>query len=495
MTINFQLHEAPIFSSLSYRNNADTCIFVGHDLLFSARLHAILKRHLPIAPFDADDCNYSSSQEAFRIDKLLSLVRYRNADTLILASELFLFCDVNFVVRLGKSLCDFSQEHYPLKIVFCKIDYPSPSINHFFDESFIHSIRSSYDTLKTLNSTFLHFLSDLKHLVLSFSSYIPSSFNNIQQNYLLSATHISRSLKVLNSCLPDDVAFYSCDDLAKLLTDYFYSEGALSVRSSQSASSLASLSSAVINQSEIRATLSSHSSEPRTPSKSSFADLTASPIFPSFPQSYCSLDVVYRNKPASTSHFSDTIVASTRLRLGAELANSIPIDVKGCLDFISPVPETGKYYAQGLANALGLPYIESLIKAKDIGRSFDIQNPNARRDFIQNKLALLPDLLDGKNVGFVDEAIFTGSTLRIVSELLAKTKINAVYFFIPTPECIQRCPFNMQPDRSMLSEYTRSDALPSYFDIDGVFFQAKSAFEAIIHNDHGSLCSFCFSSI
>jgi len=494
MTNNFILNKAPSFSSLCYYKNANSCVFVGHNLLFSARLYANLKRHLSIVRFDINDDEYSSPGNFFSIDKLLSLARYRGVDTLLFSSELFLFCDVNFVINFAKSLRDFSEDHSSLKIVFCKIDYPAPSIVHFFDDSFIHLIRSSYDTLNCLNNTFLSLLADVKHLVLNFSSYIPSSTNALQKNFLLSPPNISRSLEVLNSCFPSDVTFYSCDDLSKLLLDYFYAEGKLSVHHSQSASSLPSFSSAVINQSAIRSNLSSLSTASRVPYEFLSKDLVSPEVFPSFPQSYCSLDVVYRNKPVSTSHFSDIITASTRLKLGVELANSIPNDVKRLLDFICPVPETGKYYAQGLARALGLPYIETLIKAKDIGRSFDIQNSSARRDFIQNKLAVIPDLLDGMNVGFVDEAIFTGSTLKVVSEILAKTNINSVYFFIPTPECTQRCPFNMQPDRTLLSEYTRLDALPSYFDVNGVFFQDRLSFESIIYNDHGSLCSLCFSS-
>ena len=249
---------------------------------------------------------------------------------------------------------------------------------------------------------------------------------------------------------------------------------------------------AVVNQSSIRRYLPTLSSAHTFSPEYSTNRLTTASLFRVFPQSHCSLDVIYRHSPETVSNFSNTTISSTRLKLGRELSKSIPKHIKNKLDFVCPVPETGKCYAQGLANELELPYVESLVKAQDIGRSFDIQNSSARRNFIQNKLGILPDLLDGKNVGFVDEAIFTGSTLTIVSELLATTNISLVYFFIPTPFSAQRCPFNMQPDRNILSEYTRPDMLASYFDVDGVFFQEQSSFESIIYNDYGSMCSHVF---
>ena len=382
----------------------------------------------------------------------------------------------------------------PVKIVFCKIDFPAPLAANFSDDFYIREISSGYLTLQALNTCFLSLLHDIEHLVLDFPAFIPSSVNSFQQNLLLSPSNVSRCLEVINSCFPTDLVFYSCDDLSKLLLDYFYSQGYIYVQYSCNSASLASFSSAVTNQSTIREYLRKLPDIINDSQENHFKNLVSPFVFPSFPQSYCSLDIVYRNKPVSTSHFSETITATTRLKLGSQLSQSIPDDIKNMIDFISPVPETGKYYAQGLAKALNVPYLESLIKAKDIGRSFDIQNSSARRDFIQNKLAVIPDLLEGKNVGFVDEAIFTGSTLKIVSEILARTNIKSVFFFIPTPECTQRCPFNMQPDRNMLSEYIRADSLSSYFDIDGVFFQDETSFESIIHNDHGNLCTLCFSS-
>jgi hypothetical protein len=49
----------------------------------------------------------------------------------------------------------------------------------------------------------------------------------------------------------------------------------------------------------------------------------------------------------------------------------------------------------------------------------------------------------------------------------------------------------MQPDRTLLSEYVRDTALPAYFDVNGVYFQDKIAFDEILSRS-GKHCSKCF---
>lgn len=157
---------------------------------------------------------------------------------------------------------------------------------------------------------------------------------------------------------------------------------------------------------------------------------------------------------------------------------------------IIPVPETGKAYAQGLATALGLPYVEGLYKA-DRKRSFDIENFDERREFLFSRLNVVPDLLMGKSVIVVDEAIFTGATLKVVSYLLRQAGVRNVYFAIPSPEARYECKFNMQPKRNLLSEYVRKEALWSYFNVQAVFFQDDLAFIQSIEQD-GPQCVACF---
>ena len=95
-------------------------------------------------------------------------------------------------------------------------------------------------------------------------------------------------------------------------------------------------------------------------------------------------------------------------------------------------------------------------------------------------VGILPDLVNGKNVGIVDEAIFTGQTLKIVRKLLQSTSVEKIYFFIGSPMCKTKCKFNMQPDRELLCRNKTIDDLVSYFDINNIIFQDLDSFSNIL---------------
>jgi len=205
-------------------------------------------------------------------------------------------------------------------------------------------------------------------------------------------------------------------------------------------------------------------------------------------QVHCAVNYLYRKVPEDA--FGRRSIAQFRFELGRSLAKSIPQDVVASVDMIVPVPETGKIYAQGLATALGLPYEEGIYKA-DRKRSFDIESFDERREFLFSRLNVVPGLLMGKSVIVVDEAIFTGATLKVVSHLLQHAGAVRVYFAIPSPEARYECKFNMQPKRNLLSDYVRKEDLWSYFNVQAVYFQHNEAFIHSIEQD-GPQCVACF---
>lgn len=205
-------------------------------------------------------------------------------------------------------------------------------------------------------------------------------------------------------------------------------------------------------------------------------------------QSHCAVNYLYRKAPED--RFGSRTVARFREELGKSLSRLIPVEIVNGVDMVVPVPETGKLYAQGLATGLGLPYVEAIYKA-DSKRSFDIESFDERREFLFSRLSLVPGLLAGKGVIVVDEAIFTGATLRVVSRLLSDEGARCVYFAIPSPEARFSCNFNMQPKRGLLSEYVRKEDLSNYFNVQGVFFQDEETFTQSVEHDEPH-CMACF---
>ena len=207
-------------------------------------------------------------------------------------------------------------------------------------------------------------------------------------------------------------------------------------------------------------------------------------------QHNCSFELIYRMDP---SHgLNRKSVADFRINLGRKIAQVIPRNLKSKIDMIVPVPETGKYYAQGMAEELRVRYCEAIIRNNKTERGIDIGNSDDRRSFISKKLMLIPELLKGKNICLVDESIFTGVTLKIVCSMLKNIGVKSIVIAIPTPECKNGCPFDMLPPRTLLSEYQRIDNLDVYFDVDFVYFLPEELFKIELAKVK-PMCSHCFT--
>ena len=106
---------------------------------------------------------------------------------------------------------------------------------------------------------------------------------------------------------------------------------------------------------------------------------------------------------------------------------------------------------------------------------------------------MIKSLVKGKTVGVVDEAIFTGMTLKEVCKLLVDAEVGKIYLLIPTPECTNTCIYNIQPDRDFLSSSFTKEELKNYFKVEDVVFQNFHIFKNIMEESgFNYLC--CFSN-
>ncbi len=156
-----------------------------------------------------------------------------------------------------------------------------------------------------------------------------------------------------------------------------------------------------------------------------------------------------------------------------------------------PVPTSGLYYAMGLAEKIKVPYMQSLIKPDSKTRSFQIADLALREKVIQDKIFAIPELLKGKTVAIVDEAIFTGITLRVVCDMVRACDAKKIYICIPTPVCKNICKQYVQPERSPLNQRYNNISFKEYFKVEGVFFQRYELFLNSI-SEIENICCECF---
>ena len=159
-----------------------------------------------------------------------------------------------------------------------------------------------------------------------------------------------------------------------------------------------------------------------------------------------------------------------------------------------PIPNSGLFYAMGLAEQIRIPYMQALVKPDTTTRSFQISDIALREQVIRQKITPVRELLENKNIILVDEAIFTGTTLRIVCDMVKACGAGEIYVAIPTPICRNVCMQYVQPERRLLSWDVDEKEIVTYFKVNGVFFQTYDRFEESVLG-LGNICKDCFLGI
>lgn len=175
----------------------------------------------------------------------------------------------------------------------------------------------------------------------------------------------------------------------------------------------------------------------------------------------CGLRLLYTCSPIELEGRAQ--VGGFRYRLGRLLGDQVSIQLKDQLDYVVPIPNSGLYYAMGAAESLNVPYLQALVKRDGRQRTLWEPDQQMRERMILDNMMLLPGLLEGKRIALVDEAIFTGTTLRTVCHQLKRQGVANIHILIPTAPCASSCPYECLPQRDLLAQKMTLPEMKEYF--------------------------------
>ena len=135
-------------------------------------------------------------------------------------------------------------------------------------------------------------------------------------------------------------------------------------------------------------------------------------------------------------------VYGSRIQLGKNLARLVEkqIEARGLeADLIVPIPETSRIAAIALAEELGIPYREVLIKNRYIKRTFILDSQEKRQNAVNLKLSPVKSEIKGKRVLLIDDSIVRGTTSRKIIELVRKAGATKVYIVSTCPPIQHPC--------------------------------------------------------
>lgn len=152
----------------------------------------------------------------------------------------------------------------------------------------------------------------------------------------------------------------------------------------------------------------------------------------------CVFEYVYFSSVESV--YEGKAIYDVRKKLGKELAAKVRRkwpDLK--VDLVIPVPDTSRPAASSLAEALGVPYEEGLVKNRYIGRTFIMPVQKARENAMKLKLRPIESVIKGKNIMVVDDSIVRGTTSKRIVGLLRESGAKKVYFVSTFPPIRNPC--------------------------------------------------------
>ena len=163
---------------------------------------------------------------------------------------------------------------------------------------------------------------------------------------------------------------------------------------------------------------------------------------------HCFFEHVYFARPDSI--VDDTLVYEARRNLGRKLWAESGVET----DVVLPVPDSGRSFASGYAEAAnettadgapraddddGVEFAEGLMKNRYVGRTFIMPTQDERERAVRLKLNPIKSTIEGRSVTIIDDSIVRGTTSRQLVSLLRDAGAEEVHVRIGAPPIVAPC--------------------------------------------------------
>jgi amidophosphoribosyltransferase len=129
------------------------------------------------------------------------------------------------------------------------------------------------------------------------------------------------------------------------------------------------------------------------------------------------------------------LVYDVRRAIGQKLHEEAPVNV----DSVCPVPDSGTAYAIGYAERSKVPFVESLMKNRYMGRTFIMPGQKERERAVRIKLNPIPGHLKNKSIVLVDDSIVRGTTSKRIIEMMRDAGAKEIHMRIGSPAIKAPC--------------------------------------------------------
>jgi amidophosphoribosyltransferase len=129
------------------------------------------------------------------------------------------------------------------------------------------------------------------------------------------------------------------------------------------------------------------------------------------------------------------LVYNVRRTIGQKLYDEAPVTA----DSVCSVPDSGTAYAIGYAERSKIPFVESMMKNRYMGRTFIMPTQKERENAVRIKLNPIPAHLKDKSVVLVDDSIVRGTTSRRIIMMMREAGAREIHMRIGSPAIKAPC--------------------------------------------------------
>ena len=203
----------------------------------------------------------------------------------------------------------------------------------------------------------------------------------------------------------------------------------------------------------------------------------------------CIFEHIYFARPDSV--MDGTLVYSSRLAMGAQLAREHPVDA----DLVVGIPDSSTAAAVGYARESGIPYSDGLIKNRYVGRTF-IEPEQRLRDLgVRQKFNPLTEVIKGQRLVVVDDSIVRGTTTPHVIRVLRRAGAKEIHIRVCAPPIKFPCYMgvDMADQSELIAANKTVEEIRVMADADSLGYLSIEGLLRVSNGESGGFCDACFT--
>jgi amidophosphoribosyltransferase len=207
-------------------------------------------------------------------------------------------------------------------------------------------------------------------------------------------------------------------------------------------------------------------------------------------RAHCIFEYIYFAR--ADAIMDGVLVYDVRRQIGQKLHEESPADA----DSVCSLPDSGTAYAIGYAEQSKIPFVESLMKNRYMGRTFIMPTQKEREKAVRIKLNPIPAHLKDRSVVLVDDSIVRGTTSKRIIEMVREAGAREIHVRVGSPAIKAPCYLGVDfPTREELIAHNRTeDEVRKSITATTLHHISLEALVEAIGFDRDDLCTGCLTS-